>query len=93
MVLANQTYDYPLLGGIHDSNRVQTIGIRIQTGYRRSGHRLRSSLDVDRLMAEGPNKSPASVLRLQLMLRGEGMASPMLRYSWGLSQLRQGDEL
>jgi iron complex outermembrane receptor protein len=44
-------------------------------------------------MAEGPNKSPASVLRLQLMLRGEGMASPMLRYAWGLSQLRQGDEL
>ena len=93
VVLANQTYDYPLLGGIHDSNGVQTIGIRVQTGYRRSGHRLRSSLDVDRLMAEGPNKSPASVLRLQLMLRGEGMASPMLRYSWGLSQLRQGDEL
>jgi len=92
-VLANQTYDYPLFGGIQDSNKFQTLGIRIQSGYRGSGHRLRSSLDVDRLMAAGPNKSEASILRLQLMLRGEGIVTPMLRYSWGLSQLRQGDNL
>ena len=43
-------------------------------------------------MAQGPNKDPASVLRVQAMLRGTGLLPGKLRYHWGLSHLSQGSE-
>ena len=90
--LTSQRYDYDQFGGIHDTNRAQTVGIRMRAQAWFLRHLFSSSIDATRLMAQGPNKAPASVLRVQAMLRGTGLLPGKLRYHWGLSHLRQGSE-
>jgi hypothetical protein len=91
--LTSQRYDYDQFGGIHDTNRAQTVGIRMRAQAWVLRHLFSSSIDATRLMAQGPNKAPASVLRVQAMLRGTGLLPGKLRYHWGLSHLRQGSEV
>jgi len=90
--LTSQRYDYEQFGGIHDTNRAQSVGIRLRAQTYWRHHIVSSSVDASRLMAQGPNKSPASVLRVQAMLRGTGLLPGKLRYHWGLSHLSQGSE-
>jgi hypothetical protein len=90
--LTSQRYDYDQFGGIHDTNRAQTVGIRMRAQAWVLRHLFSSSIDATRLMAQGPNKAPASVLRVQAMLRGTGLLPGKLRYHWGLSHLSQGSE-
>ena len=90
--LTSQRYDYEQFGGIHDTNRAQSVGIRIRMQTWVLRHMVSTSVDASRLMAQGPNKDVASVLRVQAMLRGTGLLPGKLRYHWGLSHLSQGSE-
>lgn len=90
--VTSQRYDYDQFGGIHDTNRAQSVGIRLRMQVRVAKQFVSSSFDVSRLMAQGPNKDLASVLRVQAMLRGTGLLLGKFRYHWGLSQLSQGSE-
>jgi hypothetical protein len=90
--LTSQRYDYKQFGGIHDTNRAQSVGIRMRAQAWVLRQLVSSSVDASRLMAQGPNKDPASVLRVQAMLRGTGLLPGKLRYHWGLSHLSQGSE-
>jgi hypothetical protein len=90
--LTSQRYDYEQFGGIHDTNRAQSVGIRMRAQAWVLRQLVSSSVDASRLMAQGPNKDPASVLRVQAMLRGTGLLPGKLRYHWGLSHLSQGSE-
>ena len=90
--LTSQRYDYEQFGGIHDTNRAQSVGIRMRAQAWVLRQLVSSSVDASRLMAQGPNKDPASVLRVQSMLRGTGLLPGKLRYHWGLSHLSQGSE-
>ena len=89
--LTRQRFAYALYGGIYDTNSANTLGVRVRSDYRLRTARVATSLDVDRLSAEGPNKTSSSVLRVHASLRGSGMLGSVLRLQWGLSQLRQGD--
>ena len=91
--LTSQRYDYDQFGGIHDTNSAQSVGVRMRAQAWILRHLFSTSLDATRLMAQGPNKAPASVLRVQAMLRGTGLLPGKLRYHWGLSHLRQGSEV
>jgi hypothetical protein len=90
--LTSQRYDYEQFGGIHDTNRAQSVGIRMRAQAWVLRQLVSSSVDASRLMAQGPNKDPASALRVQEMLRGTGLLPGKLRYHWGLSHLSQGSE-
>ncbi len=90
--LTSQRYDYEQFGGIHDTNRAQSVGIRMRMQTWVLRQMVSTSVDASRLMAQGPNKDIASVLRVQAMLRGTGLLPRRLRYHWGLSHLSQGSE-
>ncbi len=90
--ITSQRYNYEQFGGIHDTNRAQSVGIRLRAQTYWRNHVVSSSVDASRLMAQGPNKDAASVLRVQAMLRGTGLTPRKLRYHWGLSHLSQGSE-
>lgn len=90
--LTSQRYDYEQFGGIHDTNRAQSVGIRMRMQTWVLRQIVSTSVDASRLMAQGPNKDVASVLRVQAMLRGTGLLPRRLRYHWGLSHLSQGSE-
>jgi hypothetical protein len=90
--LTSQRYDYEQFGGIHDTNRAQSVGIRMRMQTWILRQMVATSVDASRLLAQGPNKDAASVLRVQAMLRGTGLLPGKLRYHWGLSHLSQGDE-
>ena len=78
--LTSQRYDYEQFGGIHDTNRAQSVGIRMRAQAWVLRQLVSSSVDASRFMAQGPNKDPASVLRVQAMLRGTGLLPGKLRY-------------
>ena len=92
LTLTRQRFAYALFGGIHDTNSASAVGVRLNSDYRLRRARIATSLDVDRLGAEGPNKLRSSVLRVHASVRGRGSVGDRMRYQWGLSQLSQGTQ-